>query len=150
MKKENCEGRVISVIGDSSIASGIAFEGLNFLGQDQNSKPIIILNDNQMSIGKNTGSLSRYLSRLTMTSHYQNFRRRFDYIVSKIPFFGKSLTNFVFRLKRGLKGIVFSNNLFADLGFEYVGPMDGHNIQELERLLNRVKKLEKVSYDHSH
>jgi 1-deoxy-D-xylulose-5-phosphate synthase len=78
-----------------------------------------------------------------MTSHYQNFRRKFDYIVSKIPFLGKSLTNFVFRLKRGLKGIVFSNNLFADLGFEYVGPMDGHNIQELERLLNRVKRLER-------
>ena len=141
-KLQNQDGKVIAVIGDGALTGGMAFEALSHGGQIAKNL-IVILNDNQMSIGKNTGSLSRYLSRLTMTSHYQNFRRRFDSIVSKIPFFGKSLTNFVFRLKRGLKGIVFSNNLFADLGFEYVGPMDGHNLPELERLLNRVKKLER-------
>ncbi len=141
-KLQNQDGKVIAVIGDGALTGGMAFEALSHGGQIAKNL-IVILNDNQMSIGKNTGSLSRYLSRLTMTSHYQNFRRYFDSAVSKIPFIGKSLTNFVFRFKRGLKGIIFSNNLFADLGFEYVGPMDGHNLPELERLLTRVKQLER-------
>ena len=120
----------------------MAFEALSHGGQIAKNL-IVVLNDNQMSIGKNTGSLSRYLSRLTMTSHYQTFRRKFDKAVSKIPFVGKSISNFVFRMKRGLKGIVFSNNLFADLGYEYVGPMDGHNLPELERIFNRIKNLDR-------
>ena len=141
-KLQNQDGKVIAVIGDGALTGGMAFEALSHGGQIAKNL-IVILNDNQMSIGKNTGSLSRYLTRLTMTSHYQSFRRNFDAFVSKIPFIGKSLTNIVFRMKRGLKGILFSNNLFSDLGFEYVGPMDGHNLPELERLLSRVKNIER-------
>ncbi|MBO4758513.1 MAG: 1-deoxy-D-xylulose-5-phosphate synthase, partial [Spirochaetaceae bacterium] len=102
---------------------------------------IVILNDNQMSISENTGSLSKYLSRLTMTSQYQTFRHRFDHMVMRIPFVNKALTNFVFRFKRGLKGIIFRNNLFVDFGFEYVGPLNGHSIVELETVLKRVAKI---------
>ena len=141
-KLQNQDGKVIAVIGDGALTGGMAFEALSHGGQIAKNL-IVILNDNQMSIGKNTGSLSRYLTRLTMTSHYQSFRRNFDAFVSKIPFIGKALTNFVFRMKRGFKGILFSNNLFSDLGFEYVGPMDGHNLPELERLLTRVKNIDR-------
>ena len=141
-KLQQQDGKVIAVIGDGALTGGMAFEALSHGGQIAKNL-IVVLNDNQMSIGKNTGSLSRYLSRLTMTSHYQTFRRKFDKAVSKIPFVGKSISNFVFRMKRGLKGVVFSNNLFADLGYEYVGPLDGHNLPELERIFNRIKNLDR-------
>lgn len=132
--------KVVAVIGDGALTGGLAFEALFNAGQI-NKNLIVILNDNQMSISENTGSLSSYLSRLTMTSHYQRVRRIIDSVINKIPFLNKHLENFVFRFKRGLKGLFFSNNLFVDLGFEYVGPLNGHNIEELVSVLNKVKKL---------
>lgn len=137
---QNIDGKVIAVIGDGALTGGMAFEALSHAGQLAKNL-IVILNDNQMSISENTGSLSKYLSRLTMTSQYQTFRHRFDHMVKKIPLVNKALTNFVFRLKRGLKGIIFRNNLFVDFGFEYVGPLNGHSIVELETVLKRVAKI---------
>ncbi len=132
--------KVIAVIGDGALTGGMAMEALSHAGQLAKNL-IVILNDNQMSISENTGSLSKYLSRLTMTAQYQSFRYRFDRMVDRLPFINKHLTNVIFRLKRGLKGVFYKNNLFIDLGFEYVGPLNGHNIEELELVLNRVKKL---------
>ena len=137
---QNIDGKVVAVIGDGALTGGMAFEALSHAGQLAKNL-IVILNDNQMSISENTGSLSKYLSRLTMTSQYQTFRHRFDHMVKRIPFVNKALTNFVFRLKRGLKGIIFRNNLFVDFGFEYVGPLNGHSIVELETVLKRVAKI---------
>ena len=93
-----------------------------------------------MSIDQNTGSISRYLSRLTMSSPYQSFRYSVDSFVSKIPLIGKALSKFIFRFKRGLKGLLLSNNLFTNFGFEYVGPLNGHDEKELELVFKRVKK----------
>ena len=132
--------KVIAVIGDGALTGGMAMEALSHAGQLAKNL-IVILNDNQMSISENTGSLSKYLSRLTMTAQYQSFRYRFDRMVDRLPFINKHMTNLIFRLKRGLKGVFYKNNLFIDLGFEYVGPLNGHNIEELELVLNRVKKL---------
>lgn len=137
---QNIDGKVIAVIGDGALTGGMAFEALSHAGQIAKNL-VVILNDNQLSIGQNTGSLSRYLSRLTMTSTYQTFRHRFDRLIDRIPGINKHLTKIIFRLKRGLKGILLTNNLFVDLGFEYVGPLNGHNIEDLERVLRRVKKL---------
>ena len=137
---QNIDGKVVAVIGDGALTGGMAFEALSHAGQLAKNL-IVILNDNQMSISENTGSLSKYLSRLTMTSQYQTFRHRFDHMVMRIPFVNKALTNFVFRFKRGLKGIIFRNNLFVDFGFEYVGPLNGHSIVELEIVLKRVAKI---------
>lgn len=134
------DGNVIAVIGDGALTGGMAFEALSHAGQLAKNL-IIILNDNQMSISENTGSLSRYLSRLSMTSQYQCFRHSFDRMIEKIPFLNKYLTSIIFRFKRGLKGILYKNNLFVDLGFEYVGPLNGHNVAELETIFKRVKKL---------
>ncbi len=94
-----------------------------------------------MSISRNTGSVSRYLSRITMSLPYQHFRYTFDKVVDRIPYVNRHLNKAIFRLKRGLKGLFFTNNLFVDLGFEYVGPLNGHDEQELELVLRRVKKL---------
>ena len=137
---EKRSGKVVAVIGDGALTGGMAFEALSHAGQISKNL-IVILNDNQMSISPNTGSLSRYLSRLTMSSQYQHFRNIVDHIVDKIPYVNKHLGKVIFRLKRGLKGMFLTNNLFVDLGFEYVGPLNGHDLNELELVLNRVKKL---------
>ena len=134
------KGKVIAVIGDGALTGGMAFEGLSHAGQLCKNL-IVILNDNQMSIDHNTGSVSRYLSRLTMTAGYQTFRYRVDKAIDKIPYIGRPLEKFIFRFKRSLKGLFLTNNLFVDLGFEYVGPLDGHNEAALERELRRVSKL---------
>ena len=134
------KGKVIAIIGDGALTGGMAFEGLSHAGQLCKNL-IVVLNDNQMSIDHNTGSVSRYLSRLTMTAGYQTFRYRVDKAIDKIPYLGRPLEKFIFRLKRSLKGLFLTNNLFVDLGFEYVGPLDGHNEAALERELRRVSKL---------
>ena len=118
----------------------MAFEGLSHAGQ-LSKNLIVILNDNQMSIDHNTGSVSRYLSRLTMTAGYQTFRYRVDKAIDKIPYIGRPLEKFIFRVKRAIKGLLLTNNLFVDLGFEYVGPLDGHNEAALEKQLRRVSQL---------
>ena len=133
-------GKVIAVIGDGALTGGMAFEGLSHAGQLCKNL-IVVLNDNQMSIDHNTGSVSRYLSRLTMTAGYQTFRYRVDKAIDKIPYLGRHLEKLVFRIKRAFKGLLLTNNLFVDFGFEYVGPLDGHNEAALERELRRVSKL---------
>lgn len=134
------KGKVIAVIGDGALTGGMAFEGLSHAGQ-LSKNLIVILNDNQMSIDHNTGSVSRYLSRLTMTAGYQTFRYRVDKAIDKIPYLGRRLEKIIFRFKRAIKGMFLTNNLFVDFGFEYVGPLDGHNEAALERELRRVSKL---------
>ena len=134
------KGKVIAVIGDGALTGGMAFEALSHAGQ-LSKNLIVILNDNQMSIDHNTGSVSRYLSRLTMTARYQTFRYRVDKVIDKIPYLGHHLEKIIFRLKRSLKGLFLTNNLFVDLGFEYVGPLDGHNELSLEKVLKKVSRL---------
>lgn len=134
------EGKVVAVIGDGALTGGLAFEALSNAGQT-NRNLIVILNDNQMSISKNTGAISEYLSKITMTKHYQRFRHFVDVVAKRVPFFSSILEKLIFRLRRGLKGLLFSNNLFSDLGFDYVGPLDGHNISGMEKVFRQVKEL---------
>ena len=141
---EKKDGKVIAVIGDGALTGGMAFEGLSNAGQMRRNL-IVVLNDNQMSIDHNTGAVSRYLSRLTMSKGYQSFRYRVDKVVErmveKIPSFGRHVDKFIFRFKRSLKGLLLANNLFTDLGFEYVGPLNGHNEAVLENVLRKVRNL---------
>lgn len=140
---------VVAVIGDGALTGGLPWEALMNAGQSPYSRNlIIIVNDNQMSIDHNVGALGSYLSRLTMTTHYQAIRRAIDWIVKSLPFVGKTMSKYVFRFKRGLKGLLFSNNLFSDLDFEYVGPLDGHDEKCMERILRRVKKMHKCTVVH--
>ncbi|MBQ3965411.1 MAG: 1-deoxy-D-xylulose-5-phosphate synthase, partial [Treponema sp.] len=136
------KGKVVAVIGDGALTGGMAFEALCHAGQ-LSKNLIVVLNDNQMSISPNNGSLSRYLSRLTMTRTYQSFRTRIDHLVDRIPNSERHLGKFISRVKRAFKGFLLSNNLFSDLGFEYVGPLDGHNIAEMEEVFKRVRNLSK-------
>lgn len=142
--KKKSERYVVAVVGDGALTGGLAFEGLSNAAETPYAKNlIIVLNDNQMSIDQNTGSISSYLSRLTMTTHYQHIRRFIDRAVEVLPFIGSPLSKFVYRFKRALKGLLLFNNLFSDLNLEYVGPLDGHDEKCMERILRRVKKMHK-------
>ena len=138
---QGIDGKVIAVIGDGALTGGLAYEGL--LNAGRNAKNlIVVLNDNQMSISPSEGSLSRYLSSLTMSIQYQTARRAIDKIVSKLP--GSRLfQKIIFRFKRGLKGLLLSDNMFVDFGFEYAGPLNGHDIKEMTKVFERVQKLKK-------
>jgi 1-deoxy-D-xylulose-5-phosphate synthase len=133
---------VIAVVGDGALSGGMAFEALNHAGHLARNL-IIVLNDNQMSIGPNVGALSSYLSRVTATRLYQTLRRRIDTSVERIPVFGARLLDLIVRGKRSIKAFFFRERLFSDLGFEYVGPIDGHNIALMVDVFEQIRKLEK-------
>jgi len=137
---QNGKSSVIAVIGDGALTGGMAYEALSHAGHLE-LPLIVILNDNKMSISRNVGGLSKYLSRLSMKGKYQTFRRHFDAMVKKLPFFGNTFYSIILRLKRAVKAIFYTDNFFVDLGFEYVGPISGHNIQTIIGVLEDVKKL---------
>lgn len=135
-------GSVIAVIGDGALTGGMAWEAMSHAGQ-LGLPLIIVLNDNTMSISRNVGAVSRYLSRLSATARYQKLRRLLDRIILGVPFFGPRLHPLVLRLKRAVKAMLFNESLFADLGFEYAGPIDGHNIQLLCEVLAEARAIRK-------
>jgi 1-deoxy-D-xylulose-5-phosphate synthase len=133
-------GMAVAVIGDGALTGGIAYEALSHAGQ-LGLPLVVILNDNKMSISPNVGGLSKYLIRLSMKAKYQLIRRTFDALVQRIPLVGGVLTKVVLRLKRAVKAVFYTDNFFVDLGFEYVGPIDGHRLPMLIRVLEDVRKL---------
>ncbi len=135
-------GSVIAVIGDGALTGGMAWEAMSHAGQ-LGLPLIVVLNDNTMSISRNVGALSSYLSRLSATARYQRLRRLLDRIILGVPYFGPRMHPLVLRLKRAVKAIFFKEGLFADLGFEYAGPIDGHNIQLLCQVLEDARSIHK-------
>jgi 1-deoxy-D-xylulose-5-phosphate synthase len=136
------KGRAVAVIGDGALTGGLAYEALSHAGQ-LGLPLVVILNDNKMSISPNVGGLSKYLSRLSMKGKYQLFRRTFDSLVKRIPLFGGLFFEVVVRLKRAVKAVFYTDNFFVDLGFEYVGPIEGHHIQRLTEVFRDVRKLDR-------
>ncbi|MDR2404688.1 MAG: 1-deoxy-D-xylulose-5-phosphate synthase [Spirochaetaceae bacterium] len=134
--------RVVAVIGDGALTGGLAYEALSHAGQ-LGLPLVVVLNDNKMSIGPNVGGLSKYLSRLSMKARYQSFRRKFDSMAKRIPYVGDLFYAAVVRLKRAVKAVFYTDNFFVDLGFEYVGPIEGHHIQQLEEVFRDVRKLDR-------
>lgn len=135
-------GRAVAVIGDGALTGGLAYEAFSHAGQ-LGLPLVVILNDNKMSISPNVGGLSKYLSRLSMKSKYQSFRRKFDSMAKKLPFIGDVFFALVVRLKRAVKAAFYTDNFFVDLGFEYVGPIEGHYIQGLIEVFRDVRKLDR-------
>ena len=134
--------RAVAVIGDGALTGGLAYEALSHAGQL--ALPlVVILNDNKMSIGPNVGGISKYLSRLSMKARYQKFRRTVDSIVKNIPGIGEILFMIMLRFKRAVKAVFYTDNFFVDLGFEYVGPIEGHNIPLLTQVIRDARNLNK-------
>jgi 1-deoxy-D-xylulose-5-phosphate synthase len=124
LKKE--KNKVLAVIGDGSFTAGMAFEGLNHAGH---LKPdmIVILNDNEMSISNNVGGLSAHLSQIMTGQVMTKFKKEVDQILLSIPGIGKGVSDYAHRLDDILTGMFIPGRLFEDLGFRYMGPVDGHN-----------------------
>jgi len=131
---------VVAVIGDGALTSGIAYEGLNNAGCLKKDL-IVILNDNKMSISSSVGALSTYLTRLRTNPDYNRLREDFKCLMEKSPFLKEEATATIKRMERGIKSLVMPGSFFEELGFRYLGPINGHNLQELINILSRVKKL---------
>ena len=138
LKKENYE--IVAVIGDGALTGGMALEALNDAGRS-NTKLLIILNDNEMSISKNVGGLSRYLSRIRTTKGYLSTKKDVEKLLNRTVV-GEKIKTFLKRAKDGIKQIVVPGMLFEELGLTYMGPVDGHNIYEIIENLEIAKSIE--------
>ena len=130
--------RVIAVIGDGSISAGLAFEGLNQAGHLKKNL-VVVLNDNEMSISPNVGALSAYLNRLMTGNFYTRLRLETKSFLQGIPKIGVSMFNLAKKTEESLKGLMAPGLLFEELGFQYVGPIDGHRIDHLLDTFNNIK-----------
>lgn len=124
------KNKVVAVIGDGSFTGGLAFEALNHLGHLQTDL-IIVLNDNEMSISKNVGALSRYLTRLRMNPRLRRLKADLQELIQKIPRVGQATVRYLEKLEDGLRYLVIPGMFFEELGVKYLGPIDGHEINEL-------------------
>lgn len=130
--------KVIAVIGDGAMTSGLAFEALNHAGHLKKDV-IVILNDNEMSISKNVGALSAYLNRILSGEMYQRFKKETRSFIEQIPKLGGPVSKIAQKAEESLKGFFLPGMLFQELGFDYTGPIDGHNIDLLIDNLTRLK-----------
>lgn len=132
---------VVAVIGDGSMTGGEAFEALNNAG-DLGKHLIVILNDNEMSIDKNVGALSEYLSKMRTAPTYNKVKHDLEFLLKRIPTIGGSVAKAVEHLKDSLRFLLVPGGLFEELGFTYVGPIDGHNIELLTDVLEKAKTMQ--------
>jgi 1-deoxy-D-xylulose-5-phosphate synthase len=128
LKKE--KNHVVAIIGDGALTGGMAFEALNHIGHEKKSV-IVVLNDNEMSIAPNVGALHNYLGKLRTTNNYRRTKDELEHLLKSIPAVGGKLAQFAERLKDSLKYLLVSGVLFEELGFTYIGPIDGHNVELL-------------------
>ena len=132
------ENEVVAVIGDGSLTAGMAFEGLNHTGHLK-SNMIVILNDNEMSISTNVGGMSAHLSQIMTGQVMRKIKGQIDDMLQSIPGVGKNISNFAHKIDDAIKGAFIPGRLFEDLGFRYVGPLDGHDTDALIENLEGLK-----------
>lgn len=142
------DARAIAVIGDGSLTGGMAYEALNHAGSS-NLPLIVILNDNGMSISENVGGLSQYLRRMTSKSKYINAKVSANIFLKGFPVVGEPFRRFVHRAKRFVKKLLLQKKLFENMGLEYLGPVDGHDLKELITIMNYAKSLGKPVIVHT-
>jgi len=131
---------VAAVIGDGALTGGMALEALNDAGMARTNL-LIILNDNGMSIAPNVGGLSRYLSRIRVRPFYYKTRESMQAFLDLFPKSGKRLRSFLHKVKSAIKSMFMPSMFFEDLGFRYFGPIDGHNIREMVRVLEQARTM---------
>jgi len=137
LKKKNLDHKAIAIIGDGAMTAGMAFEGLNNAGDSKNNI-LVILNDNDMSISKNVGALNNYLAKLMSGNLYGSIKRSSKAVLSAIP----PMLEFAKRAEEHVKGMVIPCTLFEEFGFNYIGPIDGHDLNALVDTLNNLKALQ--------
>lgn len=135
------KNHVLAIIGDGSLTGGQAFEALNHTGH-LGTRMTVILNDNEMSIAKNVGALSEYLSKMRTTSTYSKVKHDIEYLLRRIPAIGDTVAKTAERVKDSLKYLLVPGVFFEELGFTYLGPIDGHNIGSLVEVLQQTKNID--------
>ncbi len=133
---------VVAVVGDGSMTGGMFYEALNNAGRTH-SRLIIVLNDNEMSISENVGSMARYLAVVRAKPEYYRMKAGTEKVLRHIPVVGEALSDAAFNLKSALKRLIYSESWFEDLGLHYIGPIDGHNIQQLCEAFDMAKRYDK-------
>jgi 1-deoxy-D-xylulose-5-phosphate synthase len=129
----------VSVVGDGSLTGGLAYEGLNNAGRMKGTKHIVILNDNKMSISQNVGAMARHLAAVRIRPGYFKAKDDFTKLLLRIPKIGRLLYRGFFKLKTILKNGLYHSTIFEDMGFSYLGPIDGHDLKKLETVLELAK-----------
>lgn len=138
------EGRsynVVAVIGDGALTGGEAYEGLNYAGA-LNKRLVVILNDNEMSIDKNVGAMSEYLSRIKLTPQYARAKKDIGGFIKNIPHIGDTVLKTAEYLKDGVKAAITPGGLFEEMGFSYIGPIDGHNIEGMQAVFRQLSHID--------
>lgn len=142
LQHDSPKRNVVAVIGDASISGGLAFEGLNNATITKNNL-LIILNDNDMSIDRNVGALNSYLAHLTTTKAYNAFRFKVYRLLKKMHLVSEKQKDFILRFNNSLKSLIGKQqNIFEGLNIRYFGPIDGHDVERLVRVLNDIKDME--------
>jgi len=145
LKNESHE--VVAVIGDGALTGVMALEALNHIGHE-NRKVIVVLNDNEMSISRNVGALHHYLGRLRTDKHYTRAKEELEWLLKRVPAIGGTLAKTAERLKDTLKYLVLDGIWFEELGLTYLGPVNGHSIDELLMTLQQAKRLNEPTLVH--
>jgi 1-deoxy-D-xylulose-5-phosphate synthase len=138
---DGTRNHAIAVIGDGSLTGGMAFEALNQAGHLKKNL-IVILNDNEMSISKNVGAFSAFISRKMTGRYYRDLKKEIQLLLTHIPAFGTDILHFARRAENSLKGFLTPGALFEALGFDYLGPLDGHDLPQLVEVFNNVNELD--------
>ena len=138
---------VVSVIGDGSLTGGMAYEALNNAARIK-SNFIIVLNDNNMSISENVGGMSTYLGDLRTNEAYTGFKSGVTNTLNRIPVYGERIVKRLHKTKSGIKQLFIPGMLFEEMGITYLGPVDGHNIQQMIRVFQEAKKLDEAVLVH--
>lgn len=139
IKKES--GHVVAVIGDGALSGGLAYEGINNAGQLKRNF-ILVINDNKMSISKNVGAVARYLNAARIRPSYMKAKNVLEKILNKTPV-GKKIKDVMQKSKSAVKRVIYKDNMLSNMGFAYYGPVDGHNLDELQKAFVTAKSLNK-------
>lgn len=132
---------VIAIIGDGALTGGMALEALNHVGST-NTNMIVILNDNEISISKNVGGINEFLTKLRSRKSYRKNNDKWKKIIGSIPLVGIVLVKIVSKLKEAVKSAIIPKMYFEDIGFTYLGPIDGHNIEDMEAIFEKTKEMD--------
>lgn len=132
---------VIAVIGDGALTGGLAYEGMNNAGR-MKTNFIVVLNDNEMSISKNVGAVSKYLNKLRSDPYYFKAKKEIEFFLNRIPKFGGAIARKLQRTKDSIRYLLLECSMFEELGFTYFGPIDGHNIAQMTQVMQRAKRVD--------
>ncbi len=146
---ENNSHYTVAVIGDGALTGGLAYEALNNAGRMKNTRLIVVLNDNKMSISRNVGAMARHLAVIRSRPGYFKAKTAFSAFLTKIPLIGKPLNRGLFALKTRIKNLLYNSTMFEDMGFAYLGPIDGHDLTALQNCMEMAKHMNRPALIHA-